>query len=94
MIDKVWYQWQLRDSSNKNAFGGGTVSVQVDPIQGAIYPTGAPPFLNVSEAPSSCCSGAYVRQLSSVIPGDGFWEDVTIQDVMDTVDGKLCYIYA
>jgi len=78
MIDKIWYEWQLRDSSNKNAFGGGTVSVQVDPTQATTYPTGAPPLLN----------------LSSVIPGDGLWEDVTVQDVMDTVDGKLCYIYA
>ena len=48
MIDKIWYEWQLRDSSNKNAFGGGTISVQVDPTQGVAYPTGAPPFLNVS----------------------------------------------
>ena len=38
--------------------------------------------------------GANVRQLSSVIPGDGLWENYTVQDVLDTVDGKLCYIYA
>jgi len=35
-----------------------------------------------------------LRQLSSEIPGDGLWEDVMIQDVMDTVSGRLCYIYA
>ena len=41
------------------------------------------------------CSGvANVLQLSSVIPGDGLWENVTVQDVMDTVGGKPCYTYA
>ena len=94
MIDKIWYEWQLRDPSNKNAFGGGTISMQVDPTIATTYPTGAPPFLNVSEIPSGCCGGADTLQLSSVIPSDGLWEDTTIQDVMDTVDGKLCYIYA
>jgi len=75
MIDKVWYEWQLRSPSNKNAFEGGSVSVQVDPT---VPPNGGPPFLN----------------LSSVIPGDGLWEDVKVRDVMDTVGGKLCYTYA
>ncbi|KAF9647444.1 Di-copper centre-containing protein [Thelephora ganbajun] len=78
MVDKIWYDWQHRNSSNKNAFGGGSISAQVDPSQESEYPTGAPPFLN----------------LSSVIPGDGLWEGVTIGDVMDTMGGKLCYIYA
>ena len=46
-IDKMWYDWQRRDPSNKNAFGGGSVSSQVDPSQFSTYPTGAPPLLNV-----------------------------------------------
>lgn len=51
MIDKIWYEWQLRDSKNKNAFQGGTVSIQVD----ATAPiTGGPPFLNVRETLSNC----------------------------------------
>ncbi|KAF9647450.1 Di-copper centre-containing protein [Thelephora ganbajun] len=78
MVDKIWYDWQHRNSSNKNTFGGGSISVQVDPSQASKYPTGAPPLLN----------------LSSVIPSDGLWESVTIGDVMDTMSGKLCYIYA
>jgi len=78
MVDKVWRDWQLRDPNNTNAFGGGSVSAQVDPTQALTYPTGAPPFLN----------------LSSVIPSDGFWGNITVGDVMSTTAGPLCYIYA
>ena len=46
MIDKVWYDWQNRDTSNKNAFAGGTVSWQAGASYSE-YPTGGPPFLNV-----------------------------------------------
>ena len=52
MIDKIWYEWQLRDSENKNAFEGGTVSIQVDVTA---PPTGAPPFLDVRETLSNSC---------------------------------------
>ena len=46
MIDKVWYDWQRRDPSNKNVFAGGTVSWQAGGSY-TEYPTGAPPLLNV-----------------------------------------------
>ena len=49
MIDRIWYLWQLRSSTNKNAFGGGSVSIQVDPVAAAAYPNGAPPNLNVRD---------------------------------------------
>jgi len=78
MIDKVWYDWQRRDSSNKNAYGGGSISAQVDPTQAATYPTGAPPFLS----------------LDSVIPSDGMWCNTTVAETMDTLSDKLCYVYA
>ena len=52
MIDKIWYDWQHKDPKNKNAFGGGSISSQVDPTQAAEYPTGAPPFLNVRRSSS------------------------------------------
>ena len=43
----------------------------------------------------ACNDGANARlQLSSVIPGDGLWENVRVQDVMSTVDGRFCYVYA
>ena len=48
MIDKIWYDWQHRDPSNKNVFAGGSISWQVNTVQSfADYPTGAPPWLNV-----------------------------------------------
>ena len=34
-----------------------------------------------------------VQQLSSPIPGDGLWGETLISDVMDTVGGRLCYVY-
>ena len=40
-----------------------------------------------------CDEGADVQQTSSVIPGDGLWEETTIGDVLDTVGGRLCYVY-
>ena len=46
MIDKVWADWQKQSATNAAAFGGGSVSVQVDASAGA-YPNGGPPFLNV-----------------------------------------------
>ena len=48
MIDKIWYDWQRRDPSNKGAFAGGSVSGQMDPsLVAESYPTGGPPFLSV-----------------------------------------------
>ena len=48
MIDKIWYDWQRQDPSNKNAFGGGTVSWQVNSSFSLLqYPIGAPPWLDV-----------------------------------------------
>lgn len=44
MVDRVWYEWQKEDSKNKNAFEGGSVSVQVDPT---VPITGGPPMLSV-----------------------------------------------
>lgn len=79
MIDKLWYDWQHKHPSNKDAFVGGSVSWQANSsLVFAEYPTGAPPWLNTS----------------SVMPSDGLWEDVRISEVMDTVGGRLCYIYA
>jgi hypothetical protein len=53
MIDRIWYLWQLRSSTNKGAFGGGSISIQVDPVQAAAYPNGAPPNLAVPVNPSN-----------------------------------------
>jgi len=79
MVDKVWYDWQHRNLSNKGIFEGGSVSWAANSSVSVFqYPTGAPPLLN----------------FSSVIPSDGLWEDTTVSDVIDTVGGKLCYIYA
>jgi len=98
MIDKVWYDWQHRDKKNKNAFGGGSVSWQVDPsLSLSQYPTGGPPWLNVRGKPfSQFAIGMMtlnVQQKSSVIPSDGLWKDTTVKDVMGTVGRRLCYVY-
>ena len=40
-----------------------------------------------------CGESTNVQQTSSVVPGDGSWEDITVDDVLDTTCEKLCYIY-
>ena len=95
MIDKVWYDWQNRDPSNKNAFAGGTISWEAGASY-TEYPTGGPPFLNVRsnfQLMPGCDEGANFLQTSSPIPGDGLWEKTTVGDVLDTVGGRLCYVY-
>ena len=48
MINKLWYDQQHRDPSNKNALGGGSVSWKVNTsLPFTLYPTGGPPLLNV-----------------------------------------------
>ena len=62
MVDKVWYEWQLRTPSNKNSFAGGSISIQVDPTA---PPNGAPPLLSVCDNPfrlsCTCGDGADVH---------------------------------
>ena len=53
VIDKTWHDWQRWDLSNKITFGGGSISVQVDPGQASTHLTGVPPFFDVRDNPSS-----------------------------------------
>ena len=95
MVDKVWYDWQRRDLSNKNAFGGGLISSAADPtVSSSEYPTGAPPWLDVCGFfIFHITENADILQVDSLIPSDGLWGDTTVGDVLDTVGGRLCYIY-
>ena len=52
MIDKVWYDWQLRNPVNANSFFGGSVQA----LQSPSYiqpqpPNGDAPFLSVKYLP-------------------------------------------
>jgi len=51
MIDKVWYDWQNKDPRNKYAYGGGSVTAVPSYLNYTIFPTGLPPYLNVSVSP-------------------------------------------
>ncbi|KAI9436651.1 hypothetical protein H4582DRAFT_1962308 [Lactarius indigo] len=77
MIDKLWYDWQHRNQTNAESFFGGSVQALQSVESYNKYPTGAPPFLN----------------LSSVMLADGLFPEVLIGDVMDTTSGILCYVY-
>lgn len=77
MIDKVWYDWQHRNPENAKSFFGGSVQALESLDSYNQYPNGGPPFLN----------------LSSTMPADGLFSEVTIGDVMNTTSGILCYIY-
>jgi len=95
MVDRLWAQWQLSAPQNALSFAGGSVQARDTFKNYQRYPNGGPPFLHVS-------SGRYstpynylspIVQLQSQVPGDGFWANVTISDVMDTRNEILCYIY-
>jgi len=48
MIDKLWYDWQKKSTRNKYSYGGGSGSPLSDYTTYTEFPTGLPPFLNVS----------------------------------------------
>lgn len=48
MIDKVWYDWQHANSANFWSFGGGSISVSPTFFPDPTFPTGIPPYMNVS----------------------------------------------
>jgi tyrosinase len=48
MIDKVWYDWQLRNPVNANSFFGGSVQALQSLATYNQYPNGDAPFLSVS----------------------------------------------
>ncbi|KAN0111711.1 Di-copper centre-containing protein [Russula decolorans] len=77
MVDKVWYDWQLRNPVNANSFFGGSVQALQSPATYNQYPNGDAPFLSTN----------------STMPADGMFPEVTIGDVMNTTSGVLCYIY-
>jgi len=77
MVDKVWYDWQHSNPENAKSYFGGSVQALESIAEYNEYPNGGPPFLH----------------LSSTMPADGMFPEVTINDVMDTTSGILCYVY-
>lgn len=96
MIDKLWYDWQHRNPRNARSFFGGSVQAVDSLALYEQYPNGAPPYLNVSfyspQVFKERTNGIPV-QLSSTMPADGLFPEVTIGDVMNTTNGILCYVY-
>ena len=101
MIDKIWYDWQNKSPRNKYSYGGGSVTPVPSFVNFTKFPTGLPPYLNVSassDLKQACVIlGShvflFVSQFDSEVPGDGLWSNITVWDVMDTTGGKLCFIY-
>jgi len=77
MVDKVWFDWQHKHSSNFWSFEGGSVQAFENITVYTEYPNGAPPALS----------------LDYLMPADGMFPQATIRDVMNTTGGYLCYIY-
>ena len=48
MVDKVWYDWQKKGPKNQYSYGGGSVEGLVDFKTFSQFPTGLPPYLDVS----------------------------------------------
>jgi len=48
MIDKTWSDWQNKNPENFWSYEGGAVGAHSQPGLYKQFPTGGPPFLNVS----------------------------------------------
>ena len=48
MIDRIWYEWQNRNLASATSFFGGSVEHLDNEADYQQYPTGGPPYLNVS----------------------------------------------
>jgi len=99
MVDKIWYDWQQKGPRNKYSYGGGSAQGMKDFKTFVQFPTGLPPYLNVSASSELVSSRSLILfvllfQFDSDIPGDNLWNNVTIWDVMDTTGDTLCYTYA
>ena len=49
MIDKIWFDWQNKSPKNRYAFTGGSVQALHSFAEFTEFPTGLPPFVNVSD---------------------------------------------
>ena len=102
MIDKIWSDWQNKSPKNRYAYGGGSSEATANYAQYVEFPTGIPPYPDVSarsypENPCATSNDAGLvlpLKFASEIPGDGLWEGVQIWDMMDTTGDTLCYVYA
>jgi tyrosinase len=47
MIDKIWYEWQIRNPASATSFFGGSVEHLDTETDYQKYPNGGPPFLSV-----------------------------------------------
>ena len=48
MIDKIWYDWQNLNIESQFSYGGGSVAALTNFTEFTLFPTGLPPYLNVS----------------------------------------------
>ena len=48
MVDKIWYDWQQRSPKNRYSYGGGSVAALDSFADFTQFPTGLPPYCNVS----------------------------------------------
>ncbi|KAJ7624811.1 Di-copper centre-containing protein [Roridomyces roridus] len=78
MIDKIWADWQEAHPAHKHVYVGGAQQPNLhNSSQYHAFPTGTPPWLN----------------MSSRMPADGLFPEATIGSVMSTTEGMLCYVY-
>ena len=52
MVDKIWFDWQNKSPKNRYAFTGGSVEALDNFADFTEFPTGRPPFVNVSDRSS------------------------------------------
>jgi len=77
MVDKIWYDWQLKHKANFWSYRGGSVQALEDYVDYDQNPNGVAPWLN----------------FSSPVPSSGMFPEYSIYEMMDTTGDTLCYVY-
>lgn len=73
MIDKIWHDWQHKTPENFYAYAGGSVAEVNNFTIFTTYPTGLPPFLNVSVSSDFELKCFLMRFASVLFPDPWRW---------------------
>ncbi|KAF7307751.1 Di-copper centre-containing protein [Mycena kentingensis (nom. inval.)] len=76
-IDRIWYKWQKKHKANERAFFGGTVQPLQSVAMYMLYSNGAPPMMTTA----------------TMIPTNNLTAPRKIDNMFDTENEHLCYVY-
>ena len=101
-VDKMWWDWQEKDPETRLKDIGG-INVQ-DPtvgfsefpggieVEAAMWGEPTAEMLAVTPDPQNGDNGPNIT-LSHIMSSNGIIPDMTVEEIMDTRSGDLCYVY-